>query len=178
VPESAGRHGELPRLARLANVQSEFDFIVQQARELHGHGLAWRDVAVLFRVNRDGERIAEYLAKAGIPVNLFGKSVEHRRFRPADDSVKLMTFHSSKGLEFPVVFIPFLEALPYMKDDVAGEAKLLYVAMTRAMERLILTHHGDSPFVAEMTDALAQGAAAGALRRRRPVARGFGNPGL
>jgi hypothetical protein len=156
MPESAGRRGELPTLKRLASAQGELDFIVEQARELHGGGAAWKDMAVLFRVNRDGERIAEHLTKAGIPVNLFGKGPERRKFRPAEDSVKLMTFHSSKGLEFPVVFIPFLEALPYMKDDVAGEAKLLYVAITRAMERLFLTHHGDSRFVAEVGDALPQ----------------------
>jgi len=74
--------------------------------------------------------------------------------------VKLMTFHSSKGLEFPIVFIPFLDALPYMKDDESGEAKLLYVAMTRAMERLFMTHHGKSRFVTDMSDALAEIAAA------------------
>jgi len=161
LPQSAGRRGELPTLKRLTNAQSELDFIVDQARALHARGAAWKEMAVLFRVNRDGERIAEHLVKAEIPVNLFGKSPERRKFRPAEDSVKLMTFHSSKGLEFPIVFIPFLEALPYMKDDVAGEAKLLYVAMTRAMERLFLTHHGESRFVSQVGDALAQGAAAG-----------------
>lgn len=40
-----------------------------------------------------------------------------------------MTFHSSNRLEFPVVFVSFLEALSYMKDDFAGQAKLLHVAM-------------------------------------------------
>ena len=69
--------------------------------------------------------------------------------------MKLLTFHSSKGLEFPVVVIPFLESMPYMRDDIPGEAKLLYVGMTRAMERLLLTHHGDSRFVADLTEALA-----------------------
>jgi len=162
LPQSAGRRGELPTLKRLADARGELDFVVEQARALHKGGATWKDMAVLFRVNRDGERIAEHLANADIPVDLFGKTPERRKFRPAEDSVKLMTFHSSKGLEFPVVFIPFLEALPYMNDDVAGEAKLLYVAMTRAMERLFLTHHGDSRFVSQVGDALAQGAVGGA----------------
>ena len=75
--------------------------------------------------------------------------------------MKLLTFHSSKGLEFPVVFIAFLESMPYLRDDIPGEAKLLYVGMTRAMDRLLLTHHGDSRFVAEVAEALAaRGAAA------------------
>ncbi|MEW6073213.1 MAG: UvrD-helicase domain-containing protein [Planctomycetota bacterium] len=65
--------------------------------------------------------------------------------------VTLMTLHSSKGLEFPVVFIAGLEeellphalALADARDPAAGEEeerRLMYVGMTRARERLILTH--------------------------------------
>jgi superfamily I DNA/RNA helicase len=106
-------------------------------------------MAVLFRTNQQGERIAQYLARAEVPASF------QRRINPAEDTVKLLTLHSSKGLEFPVVFIPFLESMPYMQEDVSGEAKLLYVGMTRAMDHLVLTHHGDSRFVAEVSEALA-----------------------
>jgi superfamily I DNA/RNA helicase len=77
------------------------------------------------------------------------------RLRWDEDTVKILTFHSSKGLEFPAVFIPFLESLPHRVDEVAGEAKLLYVAMTRAMDRLLLTHHGNSAFVGRVREAIA-----------------------
>jgi DNA helicase-2/ATP-dependent DNA helicase PcrA len=57
-----------------------------------------------------------------------------------------MTLHSAKGLEFPVVVIAGLEdgLLPHFnaqgtRDDVEEERRLLYVGMTRAEERLILT---------------------------------------
>jgi hypothetical protein len=162
VPETAGRHGDLPQLVRLADPESELEYIAERARALHEAGAAWKDMAVLFRLNRQGERIAHHLARANVPISLFGKDPAQRKFRPAEDTVKAMTFHSSKGLEFPVVFIPFLESLPHMREDVAGEAKLLYVAMTRAMERLMLSHHGDSAFVAEVREALAQSAFANA----------------
>ncbi len=46
--------------------------------------------------------------------------------------------HSSKGLAFPVVFIPKLGYLPNRAGEVADEARLLYVATTRAIERLVL----------------------------------------
>lgn len=62
-------------------------------------------------------------------------------------------------LEFPVVFMPFLESMPHMRDDVAGEARLLYVAMTRAMEHLVLTHHGNSAFVGQLREAVRRSAA-------------------
>jgi DNA helicase-2/ATP-dependent DNA helicase PcrA len=63
-----------------------------------------------------------------------------------ENAVVLMTMHSAKGLEFPVVFIPGMEdgLFPgwrsYDKPDgVEEERRLCYVGMTRAMERLYLT---------------------------------------
>ena len=58
-----------------------------------------------------------------------------------------MTLHQSKGLEFPVVFIPALEedTLPHYHALREGQAaideerRLLYVAVTRAQERLFLS---------------------------------------
>ena len=57
-----------------------------------------------------------------------------------------MSLHASKGLEFPVVFIVGCEEMliPYQRDgkrcDLEEERRLLYVGMTRAQQKLILTH--------------------------------------
>jgi DNA helicase-2/ATP-dependent DNA helicase PcrA len=63
-----------------------------------------------------------------------------------DECVSLMTVHTAKGLEFPVVFVVGLEegVFPHsgsMRDEVGieEERRLCYVAMTRAMEELTLT---------------------------------------
>ncbi|MEQ1774510.1 MAG: 3'-5' exonuclease [Burkholderiales bacterium] len=61
-----------------------------------------------------------------------------------------MTMHSSKGLEFPVVAIPGLGYMPHRDYDIHEEAKLLYVAMTRAMDKLLLTCSKDSQFVSRI----------------------------
>jgi DNA helicase-2/ATP-dependent DNA helicase PcrA len=64
-----------------------------------------------------------------------------------DSSVLLMTLHSAKGLEFPVVFLIGLEdgVFPHLRsigepDQLEEERRLCYVGITRAMERLYLTH--------------------------------------
>ncbi|MBI5814160.1 MAG: UvrD-helicase domain-containing protein [Nitrospinae bacterium] len=62
-------------------------------------------------------------------------------------AVKLMTVHVSKGLEFPVVFVTGLEEgiFPHARSkdnpsQMEEERRLMYVAMTRAMEALHITH--------------------------------------
>ena len=64
-----------------------------------------------------------------------------------DSSVILMTLHSAKGLEFPVVFLIGLEdgVFPHLRsigepDELEEERRLAYVGITRARERLYLSH--------------------------------------
>jgi DNA helicase II / ATP-dependent DNA helicase PcrA len=66
---------------------------------------------------------------------------------PYDDCVQMMTLHSAKGLEFPVVFLAGMEdgLFPHQRSvaDLAGleeERRLAYVGMTRAMRHLYLTY--------------------------------------
>ena len=64
------------------------------------------------------------------------------------DEVNLMTLHSAKGLEFPVVFLAGMEEgiFPHSRvfdageDDLEEERRLCYVGMTRAREELILSY--------------------------------------
>jgi len=64
-----------------------------------------------------------------------------------NDAVMLMTLHSAKGLEFPVVYITGLEEsiFPHSRalydaNELEEERRLMYVGMTRAREELILTY--------------------------------------
>jgi len=79
-------------------------------------------------------------------INLGASQTKEEKGYGARNSVSLMTLHSAKGLEFPVVFITGLEdgILPHVRsldreDDIEEERRLCYVGVTRAMERLYLT---------------------------------------
>ncbi len=93
------------------------------------------------------------------------------RFDPTSDAVTLMTLHTAKGLEFPVVFIVGMEEgiFPHSRcltdhGQLEEERRLCYVGMTRAKERLYLTwaqsrlqygtFHRNPPsrFIAEVPD--------------------------
>ena len=101
------------------------------------------------------------------------------------DSVQLMTLHSAKGLEFPVVFLVGVEegVFPSSQsiDDVSRleeERRLCYVGITRAMQKLFITHaesrrvygrdkmHMPSRFIREIPDNLIE-----AVRPKSFVAR-------
>ena len=65
----------------------------------------------------------------------------------SEDSVVLMTIHSAKGLEFPVVYVVGMEEgiFPGIRaigeaDEMEEERRLCYVAFTRAKKKLVLTH--------------------------------------
>ena len=64
-----------------------------------------------------------------------------------DDCVTMMTIHSAKGLEFPVVYVVGMEegifpgsSAQYDQEELEEERRLCYVAMTRAKEKLTLTN--------------------------------------
>ncbi len=75
----------------------------------------------------------------------------------ASGAVQVMTLHAAKGLEFPVVFLPFLDqgSLPLESEhrpaDIGEERRLFYVGITRAQEELVLLCGPQpSPFLAEL----------------------------
>lgn len=64
-----------------------------------------------------------------------------------DDCVTMMTIHSAKGLEFPLVYVVGMEegifpgsSAQYDQEEIEEERRLCYVAMTRAKERLTMTN--------------------------------------
>src|SRR6187399_2410852 len=66
---------------------------------------------------------------------------------PNADTVKLMTIHAAKGLEFSVVFVAGLEEMLFpnalsinTREELEEERRLFYVAITRAKKRLFITY--------------------------------------
>jgi DNA helicase-2/ATP-dependent DNA helicase PcrA len=97
-----------------------------------------QNLEVLANTASEYENLEDFLADAA----LMSSSDEKTR----KNSVTLMTLHAAKGLEFPVVFVVGLEEglFPSSRSfdteaDLEEERRLMYVGMTRAMDRLFLT---------------------------------------
>ena len=133
APISAGRHGPKPLLIKLPSLQEEATYIANHLKEAHKTGTPWSDMAVIYRDYGIGKPVLATLRKAGIPVTY----QDDITFAEKEDTVKFLTMHSCKGLEFPLVAIPGAgRAVDEGRKD--EEARLLYVAMTRATRELVV----------------------------------------
>lgn len=147
------------------------EFLKTYADERNVNADDWFDVLdEMQEMARDKKSIPEFLSF----VENYGDTLEEIRQEQKKQQVKeepgvsLMTMHASKGLEFPVVFVPTLneDIVPYRKAVQEGnleeERRMLYVAMTRAKTYLHLSFvkerfHKEaepSPFLYEISPAL------------------------
>jgi len=165
-PATAGRRGAMPVLMEAKTEREEAELIAERIAQAHAAGLPLEDVAVLCRAKYLMKPIEQALARRRLAVQSMA-SEAFRRFDWQRPSVKLVTLHSAKGLEFPLVFVAGLQALPMRDETLEDAARLLYVAMTRATHELVLSTHGTSPIVERVRASLgevARGFARGAAR--------------
>lgn len=106
-----------------------------------------QDIGVLVTRKWRMGKVALSLEAAGVP--------QHRLYaNQADDldltepTVKVMTVHSAKGLDFDVVFLVGLEDLPDDSSvDSVVQARAGYVGTTRAKDQLVITYSRDNAFL-------------------------------
>lgn len=155
VPESAGRRGAFPELIRCDSAWQEWNCLVERIRDEQGKGRALSDMAVIYRTTSQGKEIERVLAQADIPYQSGVSSSKRGALYGEKDSVKVVSMHSSKGLEFGLVMIPCLGEMPKKGEPEADEARLLYVAMTRAIDRLVITYREPSDFTRRVQEAIS-----------------------
>jgi len=142
---------------RFEGAKSEEDLkllVAAEVERLLKSGLEAREIAVVARINKLLDTLQESLAHLGIPAVVITR--DDQELPP--ESVRVLTMHRAKGLEFKAVvvayasdlFLPFYKNLEraHEKGDLEEalrlERQLLYVAMTRARDELAVFWH-DKP---------------------------------
>ena len=150
-PKSAGRKGKPPAVELFKNFDEEIKRIIYVFQSLHKtNRIPWSDMCVTYRNKALGEKIQLAFINSGIPSQWLNTTKHKKQYSSTNDSVTIMTMHSSKGLEFPVVAVSGVGFLPSKTAKKAAEAKLLYVAMTRSTDKLLITSHKQNEFYDEL----------------------------
>jgi DNA helicase-2/ATP-dependent DNA helicase PcrA len=172
----------LENLQELVGVCREFDDALESGDVAGLAGIASGSADGEASAVPDGlDRVQAFLEAVSLVTDLDDIEGEKR-------TITLMTLHSAKGLEFPVVFLTGLEdgVFPHMRslgepDELEEERRLCYVGITRARERLYLCHawsrmlfgrtdfYPPSRFLSEIPEELVE-----VLGEERPVGGGRG----
>jgi len=135
MPVGSGRHGSAPVVIKLPNLGQEADYVANYLADAHKTGTAWSDMAVIYHDYANvGKQVLAKLRRVGIPVT-YHTDIQ---FGENEDTVKFLTMHSCKGLEFPLVVIPGVGRMGVEEAQKENDARLLYVAMTRSTDRLLV----------------------------------------
>lgn len=155
-PESAGRRGAIPTFIRTESQKKEASLIAEQIADARDQGGSLSDIAIIYRSRFQLGDIQDQLKRRGIAYRVAESKESKGELFTGPPAVKLVSMHSSKGLEFHTVFIPNLGALPMPKEPEEVEARLLYVAMTRATDRLIMTSSRESSFAQRIVMSIGE----------------------
>lgn len=161
APSLIDRQGPAPIYKSYKNLHDECKFIAEEILDRLIENYELKDVVIIAKKKQQLNAINEMMKKFEVPsmlVDINDLDFEHQ-------SVKLLTMHSVKGLEFKVVFIAGLNEkdIPYVsysEDEdkqiqVTSDRKLLYVGMTRANELLYMSSsEKPSMFIGEIDPVL------------------------
>lgn len=126
------RHEDEPKVIAVNSVEELDKCIVKKLEQYFEQG--YESAAILCKTAEEGEKIAERLKK------LTMLKVLNIEEEVTSGGIIVMPSYMSKGLEFDVVIVYDASAMNYYSDF---DRKLLYIACTRALHRLVIYHVGE-----------------------------------
>jgi hypothetical protein len=160
-PETAIRSGPEPSLIRLDDAVSEMQCAaalietwVRGGLEIGGRRQRVKpsDIAVLYPRRRPDADVTVLCDR----LNGFTRAVmpagDKRTGTLYDEAVKILPMYSARGLQFRIVVLLWADLLPspFKNRDDGIDRGLLYVALTRAEDMLVILHSSSSPYVEEL----------------------------
>ncbi|EJD4078565.1 3'-5' exonuclease [Escherichia coli] len=138
-PQAGGEEGTEPEILRCASESDEAVQVVgwlEKRYTLCGH---WSDMAVLCPAEFSVKHLKEVMTQRGIPYATCFDSEGKKKYSRRKDVVHLLTYQSSKGLEFPYVAVINASFVHSGAADESEVIPALYVAFTRATRELLVT---------------------------------------
>jgi hypothetical protein len=166
-PDAAIRSGADPWLIKLDDAKSEVHYAaglietwLRGGLEIGGRHQRIKpsDIAVLYPRRRDDASVTTLCDR----LNGFSRAVLVSGDNPTgtlqDDAVKILSMHGARGLQFRIVLLLWVDLLGSRAEsgDDQIDRRLLYVAMTRAEDLLVILHSGRTAYVDELYSGLGR----------------------
>ena len=144
-------HGDRPEYKIYDNRNEEIAAIIDFIRMCRENGIEYKDIVVASYIKDSIKPVQDALHRNNIPYkNLMNEGTGN------DNGVNLSSFHNIKGLEFKVVILSDVnkKTFPYLpygfegldeiekKNHLMNQKALMYVAITRAMQKVLITGSG------------------------------------
>jgi superfamily I DNA and RNA helicase len=161
-------HGDPPELCRFGEHDELENFVIKDIKTSLETGYYKRsEIAIIYDDKTYGAKsfkyeykeipisIFEKLESAGIPAKWVSQDVRAKEmFDITTDRISLISIHSSKGLDFDLVYLLGIDHI-HPTDDLRDKLQtLIYVAMTRAKYRLVIPYVEESEFITLMKTCL------------------------
>jgi len=171
LPYDFAFHGEPPFVHRFQSTEEAEDFFIRDLHESIQEGEYQRsEIAIIYddkvygpsRFAYDNRalpmRLLKRLEISGIPTTWVSQDVRAKEmYDVTTDRVSLISIHSSKGLDFDLVYLIGMDHIQATEDTKEALISLMYVAMTRAKYRLVIPYVEEAELIERMKNCLSNG---------------------
>lgn len=144
MPEACGEAGRVPEIVQCGTPDEEVRHIVAWLRQKYTLTGYWGDMAVLCPTRHSASALIKALKEQRIPAAVSFTAEDKKHYSHRGDVVHLLTFRSSKGLEFPFVAVMDASFVHKGALDESVVIPALYVAFTRATRELLVTSYREN----------------------------------
>lgn len=169
LPFDFAFHAKSPELQRFKNHEKLDEFLIKDLDSCITSGEYKRsEIAIIYddkvygsnRFAYDNRelpmRLLNKLQLAGIPCAWISQDVRSKElYDITTDRVSLISIHSSKGLDFDLVYLIGVDHIKPTNENRKSLISLLYVAMTRAKYRLVIPYVNETEFITHMKECLS-----------------------
>jgi len=166
LPYDFAFHGDLPELRRFQNPEKMEAFLIDDLKKfIEGEGYNRSEIAIIYddkvygpsRFAYDNRalpmRILKKLETSGIPATWVSQDVRSKEmYDVTTDRVSLISIHSSKGLDFDLVYLIGIDHIRPTETTKNALISLVYVAMTRAKYRLVIPYVEETELIKKMKE--------------------------
>jgi len=168
LPYDFAFHGDLPVLRQFRNMEEIEAFLTNDLkRYIEGEGYKRSEIAVIYDDKVYGPskfaydnralpmRILKKLETYGIPAAWVSQDVRSKEmYDITTDRVSLISIHSSKGLDFDLVYLVGMDHIQTTEATREVLVSLVYVALTRAKYRLVIPYVNETAIIKRMKECI------------------------